>query len=96
MRGYVNTFGNPGNACISGTAVNPVYMPALGEFPYNGMFIPPPRLKQELSIEPLSIYCQNLTTELQDKSLDLIHPYPCPLPSRERELKNRPSLEGRG
>jgi hypothetical protein len=24
------------------------------------------------------------------------HPHPCPLPSRERELKNCPSLEGRG
>jgi len=24
------------------------------------------------------------------------HPHPCPLPSRERGLKNRPSLEGRG
>jgi len=24
------------------------------------------------------------------------HPHPCPLPSRERVLKNRPSLEGRG
>jgi hypothetical protein len=23
------------------------------------------------------------------------HPHPCPLPSRERGLKNRPSLEGR-
>jgi len=25
-----------------------------------------------------------------------IHPHPCPLPSRERGLNNRPSLEGRG
>jgi len=24
------------------------------------------------------------------------HPHPCPLPSRERGLKNRPSLDGRG
>jgi len=24
------------------------------------------------------------------------HPHPCPLPSRERGLKNCPSLEGRG
>jgi hypothetical protein len=24
------------------------------------------------------------------------HPHPCPLPSKERGLKNRPSLEGRG
>jgi len=24
------------------------------------------------------------------------HPHPCPLSSRERVLKNRPSLEGRG
>jgi len=39
-----------------------------------------------------SVVCR-LTKEFIRKAT---HPHPCPLPSRERGLKNRPSLEGRG
>jgi hypothetical protein len=34
-----------------------------------------------------------ITKEFIRKATD---PHPCPLPSRERGLKNRPSLKGRG
>jgi hypothetical protein len=34
----------------------------------------------------------NITKEFIRKAT---HPHPCPLPSRERGLKDRPSLEGR-
>jgi len=48
------------------------------------------RLTRKLTQAQLA---EKVTTEFIRKAT---HPHPCPLPSRERGLKNRPSLEGRG